>query len=168
MPPNERSPAARLHDVMLAVAAARRRGDQAAVTALLDGLSDAPHLRRIAIRAIQDIDDAAERAAQDLPPRVYRSGLADTVLMCDFCADDQVVAYYPFAPFEMVAMPLDWHSGDRMYVCARCRGHVETGDWRGLREWVGQTAESDGVRMLWWGFRQNRTGPAVDVPAAQP
>jgi hypothetical protein len=38
---------------------------------------------------------------------------------------------------------------------------VEAGDWRGLRDWVGPAARADANRLLWMGFRQNRTGPAV-------
>jgi hypothetical protein len=48
-----------------------------------------------------------------------------------------------------------------MYVCTRCHQLVEAEDCKGPPEWVGPSARTHGTRLLWNGFRNNRTGPAV-------
>ncbi len=46
-------------------------------------------------------------------------------------------------------------------MCLRCHKLVDASDWKGLRDWGRASSQTYGTRLLWTGFRQNRTGPAV-------
>lgn len=139
---------------MLKIARARRAGLPEEVERLLGEIETflSPAHRALAEKAI----DAAERTERgERGP--FNVGMSlPGQLLCDFCASPETVCYYPFAEFTLVSVG-DWASGDRMYACAACRRHVDAGDWRGLRVHVGPTAASPGVKLLWAGFRLNRT-----------
>lgn len=111
--------------------------------------------------ATADDVEAAARTGQPMAVRDIGVNLPGQ-LLCDFCANPQTVAYFPFEEFHIRSdMGTTFASGDRMYVCRHCHQLVEAGDWKGLRDWVGPAARNDANRLLWQGFRQNRTGPAV-------
>lgn len=121
-----------------------------------------PQYRRLAERVLERVE-ATERG-QPFPPITSPGGR-----ICDFCVDPETVAYFPFNPFTLIGIGADWDSGDRMYVCRACRTSVDLGDWRGLAVRAGQAANSPAVRLMWSGFRMNRTGPAVELePGTDP
>lgn len=166
------SDAAWFHAAMVRIAAARHAGDRQEVDRLLAYIEGegSPNLRRLAEQAIARAEDVEARQAAGEPLPVYPVGMnLPGQLLCDFCAAPDPVVYFPFNEFSLVSTGGGYLSGDRMYACIRCRHYVDTGDWKGLREWVGPTARGEGVRLLWMGFRQNRTGPAVEIqPGTNP
>lgn len=153
------SDAAWLHDVFARVAAARNAGDSAEVTRLLDYVTaeGGPHSRELVEQVIKATDAVKAGQAE------VNIGLGGGELLCDFCTAATVVAYYPMQEFSLVAAGGEWRSGDRMYACARCRELVDAGDWAALRRWVGPGARTWGVKLLWMGFRTNRTGGPIQI-----
>lgn len=164
--PTDTSPAAWFHAVTARVAAAHHGGDTAEVARLLDYIEAEgdPDWRARVEHILSVSVDVTHRRKAGLPGGQYPMGNTVTgQLICDFCGAAPVVAYYPFTPFDLAAVFATFDSGDKMHVCARCRQLVDADDWKGLKAWVGPAARTEPVRMLWWGFRQNRTGDAVEV-----
>lgn len=97
-----------------------------------------------------------------LPPLPQDTSLAEPGQgLCDFCATSDPVAYYPVTEFSIVGAGAEWLSGDRSYACTRCHELIEAGDWKGLRAWVGVSA--DPPSACCGPVSAVRTGPAVDV-----
>lgn len=162
--PGSTSDAGWFHDLMVRITAARNAGDTAEVDRLRDyarreGDDGLTQMIEQLLSAADEMT-AAARAGRRMPVRSIGANLPGQRI-CDFCASANTVAYYPFDEFHLQGPAGSLASGDRMYVCVRCLQLVDAGDWKGLRDWVGPAARTQGTRMLWMGFQQNRTGPAV-------
>ena len=162
--PGATSDAGWFHDLMTRIVAARNAGDKTEVDRLREygRREGGPSLSQMIDQLLEAADEAqvAARDGRLMAPRSIGAALPGQRI-CDFCASPHTIAYYPFEEFGLRGPAGTLLSGDRMYVCARCYGLVESADWKGLRDWVGPAARSDGNRLLWMGFRNNRTGPAV-------
>lgn len=159
------SNAAWLHDVMQHAAAANRAGDRDEVERIR-----AHVLAQGGAQLLNIVDEAFRGAAlaqgltlMQAPGVTIPMGAAlPGYKLCDFCSSTEVVAYFPFERFTMAdpaGTAVNFDSGDRWYVCERCRKCVEADDWKAIRDWVGPGWQAS--RQLWFGFRANRTGPAV-------
>ena len=162
--PDSTSDAGWFHDLVTRIAAARSAGDTTEVQRLREygRREGGPVLAAMTDQLLSAADEGRAAGGADLGMGGRRIGLnLPGHRVCDFCASPHVVAYYPFAEFELAGPAGLLASGDRMYVCACCHQLVEAADWKGLRDWVGPAARTHGVQVLWTGFRNNRTGPAV-------
>lgn len=165
--PGEPSDAAWFHDLMTELADAYRGSDHTRIAALREQARQrGPHLEHMIEQVLTaaDVARAFNALGVPMPPQPIGYALKGQ-RMCDFCTDPHPIAYYPFEEFEIAGPATTYLSGDRMYVCAHCQPLVEAGDWRTLRRWVGPAGDSLGVRLLWMGFANNRTGPAVTITA---
>jgi hypothetical protein len=163
--PESYSDAAWFHDLVLRLKAARDAGDAAEQARLRDYArrEGGEHTAQLVDQVLAAADDAVAMRAGRRQPSPIGANLPGQRL-CDFCSSPHTVAYYPFEEFALAGPGGEYLSGDRMYVCVRCHHLVETGDWKGLRDWVGPAAKAYANRLLWIGFRNNRTGPAVFFP----
>jgi hypothetical protein len=157
------SEAAWLHDITKRIAAARGAGNTAEVDRLLSYVeAEAGTTRRLVLEQIIDVVARVQRGEtvrQKIGAHTFGTRL------CDFCAGTDPCCYYPFSEFSLAGAGGEWESGDRMYACATCRSFVDGGDWKGLRAWVGESARSAPVKLLWYGFRRNRTTTgAIEFP----
>ncbi|MCZ7478822.1 hypothetical protein [Micromonospora sp. WMMC273] len=169
--PEETSTAAWFHELTNRVAAAHRADDTAEVNRLLDYAEreGGAHWRERLEHLLTTTTLIKERRAAGLPGGAHSIGHNGGVLVCDFCGGEPVIAYYPFTPFQLAVLDAQMDSGDRWYVCGRCRELHDAGDWKGLRDWVGPAARQEPVRLIWHGFRTHRTGDAVPVaPGSNP
>lgn len=79
--------------------------------------------------------------------------------MCDFCGDP-ARWFYPHTTFEIDAGNLRQIFEGPWYACQPCHVYADTGQWRALRERVGQL-DNVYARAAWLAMSGNRTGPAV-------
>jgi hypothetical protein len=159
------SNAAWLHEVMQQAAQASRAGDGDEVERIRAHVltQGGPQLLNIVDEAFRGAALAQGLSLMQAPGVTIPLGAAlPGYKLCDFCSSTEVVAYFPFERFTVAdpaGMAVNFDSGDRWYVCARCRRDVEANDWKAIRDWVGPAGQAN--RQLWLGFRVNRTGPAV-------
>ena len=159
------SNAAWLHTVMLRAAEAHHAGDRTGVERVRQHVAEqgGPQLLNIVDKAFEGAAIATAVTALKVGGVTVPMGAAlPNSKICDFCSDLKVVAYYPFERFTIAdpaGMAVEWDSGDRWYVCERCRGFVDADSWKELRVWVGPGEKAN--RRLWYGFQQHRTGPAI-------
>lgn len=155
----ETSNAAWMHTILIEVAEAYRAGRTGDLARVLDRAEQqGPGWKRRIENVLGRLDEMKAGKGGN-----YNLGFGEPGgASCDWCLADETVCYYPFTAFVIEAYA-NHHTGDRFYTCAKCRDFIEADDWRGLAAWVGPTARDEMTRILWWGFRCNRT---TDGPVA--
>lgn len=103
---------------------------------------------------------------------------------CDFCTVKQppAVVMYPCKPFEAIRQTDDGghqrvinftpEEAAQWYACGPCRDAIDANTWTVVRDRYsaarGGIRVSQEVAVMWLGFRANRTGDALPLPAERP